>query len=66
MRATNDSPDWAERGGMLAGDQLAAGDVQIAALAQELAELRRQVGELERRGHGGIIGLRTVALASYD
>ena len=37
-----------QQGGVLAGGQLAAGDIQVPALAQELAKLRRQIGELER------------------
>ena len=43
----------AQQVGVVAGDQFAAGDVQVAALAEQLAELRGEIGEFEGRdGHG--------------
>ena len=42
----------AQVGGLFADGQLAAGDVQIAALAQQLAELRGKLGEFEWGRHG--------------
>jgi hypothetical protein len=48
---------------LLAYSELAAGDVQVAALAKKLAKLRRQVGEVELR-HGWYYQGRDGSVAS--